>query len=105
LASQAVLNYDAVVSEGHSLNYWGAMKMNPLAAYVYEHAWRLGHSYNWNNSGTHPILPPNILLLDFAGYFDGFPEACIRMLRITPLGCFDLQLARQSNQISDARVN
>ncbi len=80
--SQAVLDLRCVVvNDGHDLNYWQAMKMNPLVVDIYESAWRNGHTWDWNGGATHPILPPNILLLDYAGSFDGFPEACIRMLK------------------------
>jgi hypothetical protein len=80
--SQAVLDCNAVTNDGHSLNYWEAMKMNPLAVYVYENDWIKRVSHIWSSGGTSfPIAAPNILLMDFAGYFDGFPEACIRMLK------------------------
>lgn len=78
--TQVVLNYDAVPYKDHSLNFWGARIGNPLAADIYEANWRHGHTHDWNGTGTKSLSPPNILLLDFAGEYDGFPEACIRMV-------------------------
>ena len=74
--TQAVLDYFPWSYEGNSQNYLGAREMNPRFAHVFEHCWWQGR----DSTGKGSMPRPNILLMDFVGEFDRFPEACMRMV-------------------------
>lgn len=76
--TQAVLNYAAVPHHGKSQNYFGAQAMNIKFTETYQNYWIAGEPSLKGHAGR-KVLPPNVLLFDFIGYFDGFPDACVQM--------------------------
>ena len=76
--TQAVLNYAAVPHDGHSQNYYGAKELNPQFIAAYKN-WRQGKLRNGNPNSR--MQKPNVLLMDYAGYFLGGPAN-------DPLGLF-----------------
>ena len=78
LITQAILNYFVSLFDGMSQNWTGAKEMNPRFTHIYEYAWR---QRSIDSHGYPPMPVPNVLLLDFVGEFDNFPEMCRAMLR------------------------
>lgn len=79
--TQAVLNYAAVVYKGSSQNRHGAEAMNKKFTAAYKNYWSKGKLSQLKGYVVGTVQAPNILLFDYAGYYDGFPEACVQMAR------------------------
>ena len=77
MITQAILNYSPLLYDDRSQNWTGAKEINPRFTHIYEYAWRKRGIDSHGDPGC-PL--PNVLLLDFVGEFDNFPEMCIGML-------------------------
>jgi len=66
--TQAVLNYAAVPHNGKSQNYYGARLMNPQFRDAYKNWY---HGKDRKGVPNQHLQKPNVLLMDYAGYFLG----------------------------------
>jgi hypothetical protein len=83
--TQSILNYKnemgTTIDNDHhtenSRNYAGAQRMNPKIIEAYTQWWG-GHAVPSDTNKK--VKRPNILLLDFSGVYDQFPETCASLL-------------------------
>jgi len=78
--SQTILGYDNATTnpDGHSANYDGAQAMNNLWGPAYRHWY---HGKRWDGTTNVAVPRPNILLLDYSGFFDTFPADCSNLIK------------------------
>ena len=77
MITQSILNYSIIFYDGMSQNWAGPQEMNPRFTHINEYAWR---KRSIDSSGDPDVTVLNVLLLDFVGEFDNFPEMFMAIL-------------------------